>query len=131
LKAALDEIARMEKECLDMFYGSKTTTEQIHTFDITITPDKNEYLVCRFSDDAGIVSADDLSGKPIVLKVETEKHKEYAELKPLGPKDKVSAEYVIVPQSKCSLIIGAELKGVVEFASPLYGAKTVTALPIK
>ena len=115
-----------------MFYGSKTTTEQIHTFDITITPDKNEYLVCRFSDDAGIVSADDLSGKPIVLKVETEKHKEYKELLlPLGPKDKVSAEYVIVPQSKCSLIIGAELKGVVEFASPLYGAKSVTALPIK
>ena len=131
LKAALDEIARMEKECLDMFYGSKTTTEQIHTFDITITPDKNEYLVCRFSDDAGIVSADDLSGKPIVLKVETEKHKEYKELLlPLGPKDKVSAEYVIVPQSKCSLIIDAELKGVVEFAS-LQNAKTVTALPIK
>ena len=130
LKAALDEIARMEKECLDMFYGSKSTTEQIHTFDITITPDKNEYLVCRFSDDAGIVSADDLSGKPIVLKVETEKHKEYAELKPLGPKDKVSAEYIIVPQSKCSLIGEATLMDTLEFASTQYG-KTVIALPIK
>lgn len=131
LKAALEEIARMEKECLDMFYGSKTTTEQIHTFNITLSPDKTEYMVCRFSDDAGVVPTDDLSGKPIVLKVETEKHKEYAELQPLGPKDKVSAEYIIVPQSRCSLIIGAELKGVVEFASPLYGAKTVSALPIK
>ena len=131
LKAALDEIARMEKECLDMFYGAKTTTDQIHTFNITLSPDKTEYLVCRFSDDAGVVPTDDLSGKPIVLKVETEKHKEYPQLQPLGPKDKVSAEYIIVPQSRCSLIIGAELKGVVEFASPLYGAKTVTALPIK
>lgn len=131
LKAALDEIARMEKECLDMFYGSKTTTEQTHTFNITILPDKKEYLVCRFSDKDGVVEADDLSGKPIVVKFETAPNKEYAELKPLGPKDKVSAEYIIVPQSKCSLIIGAELKGVVEFASPLYGAKIVTALPIK
>lgn len=131
LKAALDEIARMEKECLDMFYGAKTTTEQTHTFNITLSPDKTEYLVCRFSDDAGVVAVDDLSGKPIVLKVETAPHKEYSQLQPLGPKDKVSAEYIIVPQSKCSLIIGAELKGVVEFASPLYGAKTVTALPIK
>lgn len=131
LKAALDEIARMEKECLDMFYGAKTTTEQTHTFNITILPDKKEYLVCRFSDKDGVVEADDLSGKPIVVKFETAPNKEYAELKPLGPKDKVSAEYIIVPQSKCSLIIGAELKGVVEFASPLYGAKTVTALPIK
>jgi hypothetical protein len=131
LKAALDEIARMEKECLDMFYGSKTIAEQTHTFNIAIAPDKKEYLVCRFSDKAGVVEADDLSGSPIVLKVETEKHKEYPQLQPLGPKDKVSAEYLIVPQSKCSLIVGAELKGVVEFASPLYGAKTVTALPIK
>ena len=131
LKAALDEIARMEKECLDMFYGSKTITEQTHTFNITILPDKKEYLVCRFSDKEGVVEAGDLSGKPIVVKFETAPNKEYAELKPLGPKDKVSAEYIIVPQSKCSLIIGAELKGVVEFASPLYGAKTVTALPIK
>ena len=113
-----------------MFYGSKTTTEQIHTFNITITPDKSEYLVCRFSDDAGVVAADDLSGKPIVLKVETAPYKEYAELKPLGPKDKVSAEYVIVPQSKCLLVVGTELKGTISFASPLYG-KSVTALPIK
>ena len=130
LKAALDEIARMEKECLDMFYGSKTIAEQTHIFNIAIAPDKNEYLVCRFSDKAGVVEADDLSGSPIVLKVETEKHKEYPQLQPLGPKDKVSAEYIIVPQSKCSLIIGAELKGEVEFASPLYG-KSVVALPLK
>ena len=87
-------------------------------------------MVCRFSDDAGVVAVDDLSGKPIVLKAETAPHNEYSQLQPLGPKDKVSAEYLIVPQSKCSLIIGAELKGVVEFAS-LQNAKTVTALPIK
>lgn len=132
LKAALDEIARLEKEYVDMFYGGKTTTEQLYTFNITIMPERSEYMVCRFSDDAGVVPVDDLSGKPIVLKVETAPHKEYADLLlPLGPKDKVSAEYIIVPQSKCSLIIGAELVDSFEFASPLYGAKTATALPIK
>lgn len=130
LKAALEEIARMEKECLDMFYGAKTTTEQLHTFNIAITPDKNEYMVCRFSDKEGVVEADDLSGMPIVVKVETEKHKEYPQLQPLGPKDKVSAEYLIVPQSKCSLVGEATLMDTLEFASPLYG-KTVVALPVK
>ena len=131
LKAALDEIARIEKECLDMFYGAKSITEKVYTFDITITPDKNEYMVCRFSDDMGIVAVDDLSGKPIVVKVETAPHKAYSDiLLPLGPKDKVSAEYLIVPQSKCSLIGEATLMDTVEFASPLYG-KSVTALPIK
>ena len=131
LKAALDEIARIEKECLDMFYGAKSVTEKVYTFDITMTPDKNEYMVCRFSDDMGIVAVDDLSGKPIVVKVETAPHKAYSDiLLPLGPKDKVSAEYLIVPQSKCSLIGEATLMDTVEFASPLYG-KSVTALPIK
>lgn len=130
LKAALDEIARMEREYLDMFYGSKSVSEQLYTFNVTITPDKNEYMVCRFSDKVGIVPADDLSGSPIVVKVETAKHKEYAELKPLGPKDKVSAEYLIVPQSKCSLIGEATLMDELDFASPLYG-KSVVALPIK
>ena len=76
------------------------------------------------------MAADDLSGKPIVLKVETAPYKEYAELKPLGPKDKVSAEYVIVPQSKCMLVGEATLMDTLEFASTQYG-KTVTALPIK
>lgn len=130
LKAALDEIARMEREYLDMFYGSKSVSEQLYTFNVTITPDKNEYMVCRFSDKVGIVPTDDLSGRPIVVKVETAKHKEYAELKPLGPKDKVSADYLIVPQSKCSLIGEATLLDELDFASPLYG-KSVTALPIK
>lgn len=130
LKAALEEIARMEQECLAMFYGSKCTTEEIHTFNISVTPDKSEYMVCRFSDKAGVVGADDLSGMPIVLKVVTEKHKEYVQLQPLGPKDKVSAEYLIVPQSKCSLVGEAKLLDEVSFASALY-AKSVTARPIK
>lgn len=130
LKSALEEIARIEKECLDMFYGAKTTAEQVHTFNVTITPDKNEYMVCRFSDKAGVVEADDLSGMPIVLKVETEKHKEYPQSQPLGPKDKVSAEYIIVPQSKCSLVGEATLLDTLLFASSLYG-KGVVALPIK
>jgi hypothetical protein len=130
LKAALDEIARMEREYLDMFYGSKSVSEQLYTFNVTITPDKNEYMVCRFSDKVGIVPIDDLSGRPIVVKVETAKHKEYAELKPLGPKDKVSADYLIVPQSKCSLVAEATLMDTLDFASSLYG-KSVTALPIK
>ena len=131
LKAALDEIARLEKEYVDMFYGGKVVSEEVHTFNIAITPDKNEYMVCRFSEDAGIVAVDDLSGKPIVVKVETAPHKDYSNLLlPLGPKDKVSADYIIVPQSKCSLYGEAKLMDSFDFASTLY-SKGATALPVK
>ena len=130
LKAALEEIARIEKECVDMFYGAKTIKEESCTFNVTIDPATTNYMVCRFSDKVGIVAADDLSGKPVVIKVETEKHKEYPQLLPLGEKDKVSAEYLIVPKSKLSLMTEATLMDTLSFASPMYG-KSVVALPIK
>jgi hypothetical protein len=120
----------METTYLEMFYGKKTTREEVYVFVVDVTPDKNEYVVCRFSDIEGVVDSGDLSGSPVVLKIETEQNKEYAELKPLGPKDKVSADYLIVPQSKCSLVAEATLMDTLDFASSLYG-KSVTALPIK
>ena len=131
LKAALDEIARIEKECLAMFYGTKSVTEETHSFDVVLTSDKMEYVACRFSDDAGVVAADDLSGKPIVVKVEKLSNSDYSEyLLPLGPKDRTSAKYFIVPNVKCSLVGETTLLDTLLFVSPLH-AKSVEARPIK
>lgn len=130
LKSALDEIARMEQECLEMFYGKMVTSEEVHTFNVAIVADKSDYMVCRFSEKSGIVAVDDLSGAPVVLHIATEKHKGYAELQPLGPKDKVAAEYRIVPQSKATLLFDAKLLDEAQFASAIF-EKRVTALPIK
>ena len=132
LKAALDEIARLEKEYLEMFYGATTVTEEIHTFNIAITPDKSEYAVCRFNEDLGVVEASNLSGKPIVVKIETEAHKDYPEVtqakKGLFTPAK---EYYSVPQSKCLLINDAELLDTLEFASTNYAKKVEPATPAK
>ena len=131
LKAALDEIARIEKECLDMFYGTTTISEEVHTFNVVLTTDRKEYVVCRFSDDAGVIAADDLSGKPIVLKVEKISDRSYSEhLLPLGPKDRTSETYFIVPNVKCSLVGETTLMDTLLFASTLY-SKSVTARPIQ
>ena len=128
LQAALDEIAHMEKECLAMFYGKTTVTEKVYTFNIAVTPDKSEYAVCRFNSENGVVAANDLSGKPIVLKVETAECKDYSEL--LDGKSKGlfsnSKEYYAVPQSKCLLIGETTLLDTLDFASFLY-AKVVKA----
>ena len=121
LKAALDEIARLEKECLEMFYGKTTVTEEIHTFNIAVTPDKAEYAVCRFNENKGVVEANDLSGKPIVLKVETSEYKSAdasAEGKSKGLFSKVC--YYYVPQLKCLLISETELLDTLNFASQLF-----------
>jgi hypothetical protein len=131
LKAALDEIARIEKECLEMFYGKTTISEEIHTFNIVLTPEKMEYVVCRFNDETGVVAADDLSGKPVVLKIENISNSDYSEyLLPLGPKDKSSTTYFIVPNVKCSLVGETTLMDTLLFVSTLH-AKSVVARPIK
>lgn len=130
LKAALDEIARIEKECLDMFYGTKSYSESLHSFSVVIDSTKSEYMVCRFSDNEGVVAADNLAGKPVIIKIETEPHKDYDILKSLGPKDKTSAEYLVVPQSKILLVSETQMLDSVDFVSEMYGKKVV-ALPIK
>lgn len=132
LKAALDEIAYMEKECLAMFYGKTTVTEEVYSFNVAVTPDKSEYAVCRFNSEKGVVEANDLSGKPIVLKVESAEYKDYSEL--IEGKSKGlfsnSKEYHIVPQSKCLLIGETTLLDTLDFASILF-AKSVKAAPVK
>ena len=130
LKAALDEIARHETACLDMFYGSKSVSVKSYTFNIEVTPQKSEYIVCRFNEKSGIVDADDLSGAPIVVKVEKGQEQNYSKLQPVEVADKNSAEYIVVEQVKCSLIGQAKLLDAVSFASPLY-AKKVLSIRIK
>lgn len=130
LKAALDEISRHEMACLEMFYGSKTVSVKTYTFNIEVTPQKSEYVVCRYNEKSGIVDADDLSGTPIVVKVEKYADPTFSQLQPVEIADKRTAEYTIVPNVKCSLIGDAKLLDAVSFASPLY-AKKVLSIRIK
>lgn len=126
LKAALDEIARIERECLEMFYGKTTKTEQVYTFNIDVTPEKSEYMVCRFNKEKGIVDESDLSGLPVVIKIEAVQNKDFAEFQPVDPKDvKVSAEYFVVPRLICSLIVETTLLDTISFVSPIYATGVV------
>lgn len=121
LQNALEEIANMEKSCLEMFYGSETITEEIHTFNIEITPDKTDYVVCRFSDNTGVLKADDLSGKPVVIKVVTTYASDVTEEQSENTgKKRSAASYIYVPLSKCSLLSETELLDTISFASVLF-----------
>ncbi|MBR6655524.1 MAG: DUF4831 family protein [Alistipes sp.] len=130
LKAALEEIARLEKAYLEMFYGTTTIVEELHTFNVAITSADMEYTVCRFNEKEGVVALDDLSGKPIVIKVATAKvdpYQTYPVLKqPKGKNSWFTAEYLVVPQSKCELIGDATLMDTISFASPLFGEKVIS-----
>ena len=69
--AAVSELADMEEEYMSLFVGYSEYQTQRMTFDIL--PDKDResqmYVAFRMSDIAGLVPADNLTGKPMVLEI--------------------------------------------------------------
>lgn len=70
LQAAIDELKAIEKEYLTLFVGYSETQVQKARFDVVPQPgDVQKYIAFRLSDSAGLVPADNLSGKPILLEI--------------------------------------------------------------
>ncbi len=67
--AAVAEIARLEKEYMSMFVGYTETSVQTVKYDIVPEKDRTMYIAFRFSESAGLMNADELSGTPIVLEI--------------------------------------------------------------
>ena len=71
MAAAIDELTRLEKEYLTLFTGYSEAQVQKKNFEVIPDPDRESqrYIAFRLSDVTGLVSADDLSGKPVVLEL--------------------------------------------------------------
>ena len=71
MKAALDEISRLEQEYMTLFYGITETSEQTMNFDVIPTADnkKQMYIAFRISDTEGILPASNVEGRPVVLQL--------------------------------------------------------------
>ncbi|MBS0010106.1 MAG: DUF4831 family protein [Bacteroidales bacterium] len=72
-KAALDEINRLEDQYISLFAGKSHKSEL--KFDFSFVPDismKNKpVIIFRFSRDNGVLDANDLSGRPVVIEMMT------------------------------------------------------------
>lgn len=67
LKAALDEINRLEQEYLELFLGKQVISRTVKTISVVPETSKTKYILCRFSEQTGIEPANNLSAQPIVL----------------------------------------------------------------
>lgn len=76
LASALDELERLEDEYLSLFIG-KQFEETFH-YTYTFLPDENNAgksnLLCRFSNQRGIVPDNDLRGHPIMIQASKGRH---------------------------------------------------------
>lgn len=71
MAATLQEIKRLEDEYMSMFAGKSVRDEQIAVFDvIPKASNKNHmYIAFRISDSQGLVPANDMQGRPIILEL--------------------------------------------------------------
>ncbi|TFH38961.1 MAG: DUF4831 family protein [Bacteroidia bacterium] len=69
--AAIDEINRLEDEYISLFTGK--SFNEIQTFKFFLIPDREmigkPVIIFRFSPESGVVDAQDLSGRPIVVEM--------------------------------------------------------------
>lgn len=69
--AAIDEITRLEKEYMTLFAGYSDFQTQEMRFEVIPEAGRESqiYVAFRISDTAGLVPADNLSGKPVVMEI--------------------------------------------------------------
>ncbi len=67
--AAVAEIERLEKEYMSMFVGYTETTVQTAKYDVVPDKERDRFIAFRFSETAGLLNADEISGTPIVLEI--------------------------------------------------------------
>ncbi|MCC8018984.1 MAG: DUF4831 family protein [Rikenellaceae bacterium] len=67
MKAALDELARMEEEYVSLFMGKSYTETSTEVIEVVPEAGKTNYTVCRFSPEEGLLPDSDLGAAPVVL----------------------------------------------------------------
>ncbi len=70
LASAVATLDAMEAEYLKLFTAKRTVIQSIKHFSLTPIEGTSQYIIARFSDDAGLLPANDLSGVPIYLQTQ-------------------------------------------------------------
>lgn len=104
LKAALDEIARLEQQYLELFLGKKVTTTEMRRCIVWPQSDKKQYVVCRFSPAAGLLPETDLTGDMVLLEIEPSGVQ--SPFLEAGVKDTNYVTYRIADVATCKVVSG-------------------------
>lgn len=128
LKMAVERIDRMEREYLELFFGTQRTETYKVRFRIVPDAATTTSVVCRFRTDAGVLPTDDLSGDPVLL--ECRPQGVAARAYPADPKAgkiKGGREYAVPDLTECRVSYGREVLCSVVEPIYQYGVKTVVA----
>ncbi|MDR2065589.1 MAG: DUF4831 family protein [Prevotellaceae bacterium] len=131
LTAVLAEIRKMEAEYMYLFTGKSTKTTEVHFFDVIpdATQSQQSYIAFRFSEKQGLIPANNISGRPIILTLEKEPSL-YADAMTDADakKNKMELIYYRTPRiAKASLIDGTNV--LLQDRFPIYQFGNILSLP--
>lgn len=107
LGAAVKEMKRLEKEYLNLFTGITSVDYITYIFNITPTSGKDRYIICRVSENGGILPVSDVTGEPILLTVKSMNTLPEAPVK--GKKDASLSMRTSHPEIvECTLFVGTD-----------------------
>ena len=120
---------RLEQEYLSLFLGKQFRQRIVREFSVVPSKDEPATVVCRFSDTAGLLSADDLSGRPVLLELAPEN-----KAQSLAPERRASKDsrgtilYRVADMVNCRLMDGN--REIAQSRLPLYQFGQVIELPV-
>ena len=129
LKAALDEIDRLEQEYLSLFLGKQYRQRVVEEFSVIPQAGENTVVICRFSENGGLLPASDLSGRPITLELNPEgKTANSPWVGQKGKDTKGSVYYRIADMVNCRLTDGN--REITTERMPIYQFGVIVQMPV-
>lgn len=104
LESALERIDRLEQSYLELFLGRQVVSVQTRRYIVVPQEGKQQYVVCRFSPQDGLLPEDDLSGDLVSLRLEPEG--DAAAVTPAGPKQTNRETFRVAASTVCTLMAG-------------------------
>ena len=127
--AAIEELTRLENEYMTLFTGYSEKQPQHMTFEVIPDPSKENqmYVVFRMSEAGGLVPADNLSGKPVVMEIVPQAFAQ-TEVKEEKKSKDVGVYYRIPAACTVKLLDGMDL--IFQTRMPIYQLGQESSLPV-
>ena len=130
--AAIEELTRLEQEYTTLFLGYSEYQTQKMNFDVIPDParESQRYIAFRLSDTAGLVPADNLSGKPVVMELVPQKFEQVPALPETDPK-KIPAvlAYYRIPAT-CTVKLTDGVDVLLQSRVPVYQLGQESSFPV-
>lgn len=130
LRAAIEEINRLEDEYLGLFMGKTTTEIQKMSFDVVPKAgnEKQIYIAFRLSETTGLMPANNLSGRPVVLELIKEEQTTSVNID-TSPSGKGKITYRKPAVVNARLMDGQEL--IIQSRIPVYQLGILLSFPLE